>query len=95
MFKRNLIYRMGSWMECPPPGDLPNPGIEPTSLTSPEMVGGFFTTSTLGPRNKRSFPGTSLVVQWLRIHLATQGMWVRSPGGGTKIPHAVGPLSLN
>ena len=30
----------------PPPGDLPNPGIEPASLTSPALVGGFFTTST-------------------------------------------------
>ena len=26
-------------------GDLPNPGIEPTSLTSPALDGGFFTTS--------------------------------------------------
>ena len=31
---------------CPPPGDLPNPGIKPTSLTSPALAGGFFTTST-------------------------------------------------
>ena len=26
-------------------GDLPNPGIEPTSLTSTALAGGFFTTS--------------------------------------------------
>ena len=30
---------------CPPPGDLPDPGIEPASLTSPALAGGFFTTS--------------------------------------------------
>ena len=30
----------------PPPGDLPDPGTEPTSLTSPELAGGFFTTGT-------------------------------------------------
>ena len=30
----------------PPPGDLPNPGIKPTSLMSPVWAGGFFTTST-------------------------------------------------
>ena len=30
----------------PPPGDLPDPGIEPMSLMSPTLVGGFFTTST-------------------------------------------------
>ena len=29
----------------PPPGDLPNPGIKPTSLTSPALAGGFFTTA--------------------------------------------------
>ena len=27
-----------------PPGDLPNPGIKPTSLMSPALAGGFFTT---------------------------------------------------
>ena len=32
-------------LSCPPPGDLPNPGIKPTSLTSPVLVEGFFTTS--------------------------------------------------
>ena len=26
---------------CPPPGDLPEPGIELASLTSPVLVGGF------------------------------------------------------
>ena len=31
---------------CPPPGDPPNPGIEPASLMSPALAGGFFTTDT-------------------------------------------------
>ena len=36
----------------PPPGDLPNPGIEPMSLMSPGLAGKFFTTSTtLEPLN--------------------------------------------
>ena len=26
-------------MSCPPPGDLPNPGIEPESSVSPELQG--------------------------------------------------------
>ena len=30
---------------CPSPGDLSNPGIEPTSLMSPALAIGFFTTS--------------------------------------------------
>ena len=32
-----------SGLPCPPPGDLPNPGIEPASLASPALAGGFFT----------------------------------------------------
>ena len=35
-----------SGLLCPPPGDLPDPGIEPTSRTSPALAGGCFTTDT-------------------------------------------------
>ena len=35
----------GSVLLCPPPGDLPRPGIKPKFLTSPALAGGFFTTS--------------------------------------------------
>ena len=31
-------------LPCPPPGDLPDPGIKPVSLTSPALTGRFFTT---------------------------------------------------
>ena len=34
-----------SGLPFPPPWDLPSPGIEPVSLTSPALAGGFFTTS--------------------------------------------------
>ena len=34
-----------SGLSSPSPRDLPNPGIEPTSLISPALAGGFFTTS--------------------------------------------------
>ena len=34
-----------SGLPCPPPGDLPDPGTEPESLTS-ALVGGFLITST-------------------------------------------------
>ena len=34
-----------SGLPCPPPGDLPDPGMESASLTSPAVSGGFFTTS--------------------------------------------------
>ena len=31
-----------SGLPCPSPGDLPNPAIEPQSLTSPALAGGYF-----------------------------------------------------
>ena len=34
-----------NWLPCLPPGDLPDPGIEPVSLVSPALAGRFFTTS--------------------------------------------------
>ena len=34
-----------SWLLYLPPGDLPDPRIEPVSVTSPALVGEFFTTS--------------------------------------------------
>ena len=39
--------RLEYWGELPflSPGDLPNPGIEPISLTSPAFAGGFYTTT--------------------------------------------------
>ena len=48
--------KQGYWrgLPCPPPGDPPHTGIEPMSLISPALAGGFFTTST-----------TFLIVKWL------------------------------
>ena len=34
-----------SGLPCPPPGDLPDPGVEPRSLASPALADGSFTTS--------------------------------------------------
>ena len=39
------IYWIG--FPCPSPEHLPDPGIEPMSLTSPALAGGFFTTSAI------------------------------------------------
>ena len=38
--------RILQWVVIPSRGDLPDPGIEPASLVSPALAGGFFTTST-------------------------------------------------
>ena len=40
-----LQPRMLEWLLSPSLGDLHNPGIEPTSLTSLALAGAFFTTS--------------------------------------------------
>ena len=42
------IFRQEYWsgLPCPPPGDLPDPGIKPASLMSPVLAGGFFITGT-------------------------------------------------
>ena len=42
-------------LPCPPPGDLPDPGIEPASLVSLALAGGSLTLSRLGsPRMSTS-----------------------------------------
>ena len=40
------FFRQEYWsgLPCPPPGDLPDPGIEPSSLMPPALAEGFFTT---------------------------------------------------
>ena len=37
------IFQKEYWLPVPPPGGLPDPGIEPVSLMSPALAGGFFT----------------------------------------------------
>ena len=41
------FFRQEYWsgLTFPPPGDLPDPGIESASLVSPALAGRFFTTS--------------------------------------------------
>ena len=43
------FFRQEYWSElpCPPRGDCPNPGIEASSLASPELASGFFITSAM------------------------------------------------
>ena len=48
-----------SGLPCPPPRDLPNPGIETSSLMSPALAGRFFTTSAW------KAPGNSYINQIL------------------------------
>jgi len=43
-----------SELPFPPLGDLPDPGIKPTSLVSPALAGGFFTTEPWEAHLKRA-----------------------------------------
>ena len=75
----------------PPPGDLPDPGIEPASLVSPALAGRFFTTELpgkpLGPSESES-NSRSVVSDSLPPH-GLHSPW-NSPGQNT----GVGNLSL-
>ena len=46
--------RQEYWSElpCPPPEDIPEPVIESTSLVSPALAGGFFTTGATWKVNR-------------------------------------------
>ena len=44
-FSRQVYW---SWLPFPTPGDLPDQEIEPASLASPALAGGFFTTAHAG-----------------------------------------------
>ena len=54
-----------SGLPCTPPGDPPNPGMEPRSLMSPALAGGFFTTSAPGKpssaRKSRNYSSCALL----------------------------------
>ena len=76
-----------SGLPCPPPGHLPNPGVEPASLMSPVLPGGFFTTSTTWTQSLSldcyNWEMYTLVRLWLGVkkgELPLQG-WRRGGGG--------------
>ena len=68
-FPRQEYY---SGLLCPPPGYLPNPGIEPESLVSPALAGGFFTTSTTWEA-PQLMARTHYLIAWIFIGLLQKG----------------------
>ena len=82
-----LQEKILEWVAMPPPGDLPSLGIEPASLTSPAVGGGFFTTrATWEAPNTSSFLQSS-VTPASRL---TPSLYVR----GMTVCRATVPLSL-
>ena len=70
---------------CLPPGDLPDPGIEPAFLTSLELAGRFFTPWGLGSNGEFS----------KRIPQATSGNGQGGAGNVEEAKKAVGPWDRN
>ena len=81
-------------LPCPPPGDLPDPGMEPTTLTSPALAGRFFTTSATWEAHKMNslLGGHAMILQTLSplrrpraVILQTHTVWIQggqSSGSG-------------
>ena len=74
--------RQESWsgLLCPPPGDLPDPGIKPASLMSSALAGRFFTTSVTWevPLSRKSPPqpqSTSSLLSLSLDKLASFSHW--------------------
>ena len=57
-----------SGLPCPPPGDLPDPGIEPVSLRSSELAGGLFTTNAIWEKQVSVQFSRSVTSDSLRPH---------------------------
>ena len=77
-----------SGLPCSPPGGLPDPGIEPTSLESPALAGEVFTTSATWElvlsEGQPSSPGNPLLFlapmqrHGLTVSASTGGLWVQN-----------------
>ena len=81
-----LQARMLKWVVISTSGDLPDPDIEPTSLTSSALAGRFFTTSTTWEAHR--YESRSVMSDSLRPH-GPYSPW-NSPVQNT----GVGSLSL-
>ena len=57
--------RHGYWsgLPCPPPGGLPDPGIEPRFLMSPALAGGFFTSSATSEAGMELLPPVGVSIE--------------------------------
>ena len=75
--------RQGYWsgLPFPPPGDLPESGIEPMSPGSPELAA-------------ESFTQAPLVTQMVKISPAMRETWVLSPGQEHLLEKGIGTSIL-
>ena len=64
-----LRHKYWSGLPLPSPGDLPDPGIKPTSLPSPALAGGFFSNE----------PPGKLACTFRWIQMSSSALWVHVP----------------
>ena len=80
------LSRQEYWngLPCPPPGDLPDPGIEPMSLVSLALAGRLFITSATweapGGKKKKT-PKPQQVSMSQRLMMAVKEHMLRMRGG--------------
>ena len=75
-----------SGLPCPLPGDLPDPGIKPTTLTSPALAEGFFTSHTTWEAPcMLSHSVVSDSLQPHRLPLTSSSVDGDSPGRNTRV----------
>ena len=60
-----------SGLPFPTPGNLPNPGIEPSSFVSPALAGGFFITASPG-KPKCSY----IIYLYILVHHGSELRWI-------------------
>ena len=65
-----------SGLPFPPPGDLPDPGIDPESLASPALAGGFFSTGATWEAACNS--GHPVNVDWMNEGSPLSRRWTAS-----------------
>ena len=56
-----------SGLPCPPPGNLPDPGIEPASLTSPALAGRFLLASRASKAVSGGQEEGGFLQQWQKL----------------------------
>ena len=62
-----------SGVPFPPPGDLPHPGMEPASLMSPALAGGFINTGATGkPKHFSDLHPSSFIYAMTKCALTMQ-----------------------
>ena len=92
-----------SGLPFPPPGDLPHPGIEPTSPASPALAGRFFNLPGLipglgrHPGDGKGYPPrcswASLVAQLVKSPPTMRETWVRPLGGKRPLEKGMAPTA--